>query len=76
MLKSEYARDNVQRYLTDRGPVTIADLINRAPYLTDDGDPRWIGAAVRHFDETGQLVHVTCDPDHDHDASCTVEWVR
>lgn len=77
MLKSEYAREQLERFLTHAGgPVTIRSLIDKVWLFTDDGDPRWIGAAVSHFDGVGRLRHVTCDPDHHHDDQCTVEWVE
>lgn len=75
MLKSEYAREQVKKFLSVRGQVPINELVARAPYLTDDGDPRWIGAAVSHFDSTGELRHVTCDFNHSHTDDCKLEWV-
>jgi hypothetical protein len=75
MLKSEYARQQLRRRLEGAGQVKIEDLIGEADALTDDGDPRWIGGAVSHFDGTGQLRHVSCSPNHHHDAGCAVEWM-
>lgn len=76
MLKSEYARDQLERFLVGRGtPVRIDILIDNVWLFTEDGDPRWLGAAVSHFDGTGQLRHLTCDPNHDHNSECAVEWV-
>lgn len=77
MMKSEYARQQLEEHLTAAaGPVHIYQLINRA-YLFDpeDGDPRWLGAAVSHFDSVGKLRHPNCSANHYHDNNCTVEWV-
>lgn len=76
MLRSEYAREQLERYLrAAAGPVTIDSLIDKVWLFTDDGDPRWLGAAASHFDDTGQLRHVTCYANHHHTSECTVEWV-
>lgn len=76
MLKSEYARTQVKDRLSGRGPVKLEDLIRDAWVLTDDGDPRWIGAALSHFSQAGEVRYPTCDDNHSHDGSCTVEAVR
>jgi hypothetical protein len=76
MMKSEYTRGRVQEHLVRAGgPVPIRELIDKAWNLTSDGDPRWIGAAVSHFDGAGQLRHSCAGPNHNHDNTCTVEWV-
>jgi len=76
MLVSEYARQQVARRLAAAGePVTIDALIADAWRLTDDGDPRWIGVAVTHLEKAGLLRHVTCDNNHQHDSTCTLEWL-
>jgi hypothetical protein len=76
MLKSEYARQQLKTYLSAAAaPITIDSLIDNVWLFTDDGDPRWLGAAVSHFDGTGELRHVTCDANHQHTSECTVEWV-
>ncbi len=76
MLKSEYAAEQLRKELTKAGgPVPIRSLIDKAWELTDDGDPRWIGVAVSRFDGAGQLRHSCVGPNHNHNDSCTVEWV-
>lgn len=76
MMKSKYAREQLERFLTHAGgPVTIRSLIDKVGLFTDDDDPRWIGAAVSYFDSTGLLRHVTCDANHHHSDDCTVEWI-
>lgn len=76
MLKSEYAREQVQRRLSGRGPVKLSDLIRDAWVLTDDGDPRWIGAALSSLSSVGEVRYATCDDEHDHGDDCTVESIR
>lgn len=76
MRKSAYAADQVRKYLMKAGgPVPIRQLVDAAEELTDDGDPRWIGAAVSRFDGAGQLRHSCAGPNHNHDDTCIVEWV-
>ncbi len=75
MMKSEYAIEQLKRRLDGAGPVTIRSLIDQAWQFSDDGDPRWLGYAVRKLDDAGEVRHVTCDPDHDHSDECTIEWV-
>ena len=75
MLKSEYAIDQVARYLAGRGPVTLANLIDQAWLFTDDGDPRWVGVALTHLSRDGKVRYLSCDNNHHHGASCQVESV-
>lgn len=77
MLKSEYAIDSVRRYLTrHEGPVKLDTLVAAAGFLTDDGDPRWIGYAVSRLDDAGEIRHITCNPNHNHNSECAVEAIR
>lgn len=75
MQKSEYATDLVGRFLDGRGPVALTDLVSRASFLTDDGDPRWVGVALSHLTNAGKARYLTCDGNHNHDGSCQVEAV-
>src|SRR5690349_18613984 len=75
MLKSEYVRSRVKNLLAGRGRVKHDDLIRDASVLTDDGDPRWIGAALSNLSQDGEVQYPACDDDHSHDHDCTVEAV-
>ena len=76
MRKSEYAYDQVQRYLDGRGEVTAKTLIGQAWLFTDDGDPRWIGAALHRLNDAGRLRFPSCSDGHDHVSSgCAVELI-
>lgn len=76
MMKSEYAKQQVTRRLTRaEAPISIDDLISEVWGLTDDGDPRWIGVALMNLNNEGRVRYLTCDDNHNHDATCTVELV-
>lgn len=75
MLKSEYAREQIVRYLSGRDAVNLDNLVGRAQVLTDDGDPRWIGAALNQFAAAGLVRFPACGSGHNHGSGCTVELV-
>lgn len=77
MRKSEYALQMVRGRLKDHGePLPIqSGLIDQAFLLTDDGDPRWIGVALMHLNQQGEVRYPACNHEHYHDDTCTVELV-
>lgn len=77
MRHAEFAQREVAAYLENaEGSVALDDLIKEVWSLTDDGDPRWIGVAIGHLSRAGQVRHLTCDHNHNHNSGCMVEWVR
>lgn len=77
MMKSEYAIEQVRKYLTRAGqPVKLDDLITKAWLFTDDGDPRWVMVALMRLNAAGDVRYLTCDDNHNHDSDCAVEAVN
>jgi hypothetical protein len=76
MTKTEYAQEQVARYLANAGePVKLVDLIKKARALTVDDDPRWIGVALLQLNKAGAVRYVMpgCDDNHNHNGECAVE---
>jgi hypothetical protein len=60
-----------------RGPLTIEQILDLPILAPIRGeDPRWIGVAMMHLEQNGDIAFRGCTDGHHHDGPCVAEAAR